>query len=188
MIASLVVKALNHLLSAESWAQDRLRPFAGRTAQVVGGPLALSLVIEQDGLFRLGQGKAAPDVGIRLPEDFPARFLKEGQAAFGSAHLSGSADLAETLGFVFRNLHWDAEDDLAALIGDVPARRVTRSIRQTLVSQRSRVAALTGNLSEYLAEEGDMLVLRREYEQFALETTDLTERMAALDTRFARLL
>jgi hypothetical protein len=54
----------------------------------------------------------------------PAKLLLDRDALFASVKLSGSADLAECLAFVFRNLGWDIEEDLASVLGDIPARRL----------------------------------------------------------------
>jgi hypothetical protein len=63
--------------------------------------------------------QAPGDGQHRLPDDAPLIRADRSASLFSAATISGSADLAETLGFVFRNLRWDIEHDLSRVLGDI---------------------------------------------------------------------
>jgi ubiquinone biosynthesis accessory factor UbiJ len=183
----LVPAALNHLLLAESWAQERLRSHADSHALIQAGPLDLHLLVDSDGLFQAGSAEHSPAVTISLPLDTPIRFLIDRKSVFQAAKLSGSADFAETLAFVFRNLRWDVEADLADYVGDIPARRLEMA-RYTLSRQgRDSFGRLFNNLAEYASEDSDWIVPRRELEAFGREVDVLRDDLARLEKRLARL-
>lgn len=186
-LARLLPAALNHLIAAESWAQERLRPYAGSHALIQAGPLNLHLAVAGDGLFAAGSPEHAPAVTISLPLDTPVRFLTDRKSVFQAAKLSGSADFAETLAFVFRNLRWDAEADLARYVGDIPARRLEMA-RQTLFRQGQEACGrLFGNLAEYSTEDSDWLAPRRDIEAFGKAVDVLRDDLARLEKRLSRL-
>lgn len=183
----LVPAALNHLILAEPWAQERLRSCAGRHALIQAGPLDLHLLVDSDGLFQPGSAEQSPAVTISLPIDTPIRFLTDRKSVFQAAKLSGSADFAETLAFVFRNLRWDVEADLANYVGDIPAHRL-EMVRHTLGRQaRESFARLFTNLAEYASEDSDWIMPRRELEVFGREVDVLRDDLARLEKRLNRL-
>lgn len=183
----MLVAALNHVLQHESWARERLRPYAGAQALVQAGPLDIHLAITADGLFGAGSPAAVPAVTITLPHDTPFKLLQDRKAAFQAARLSGSADLAETLAFVFRNLRWDVEADLARYLGDIPAHRL-EGLRKALLTQgRQATQRLFGNLAEYAAEDSTWLASRHEIEAFGRDVEVLRDDLARLENRLARL-
>lgn len=183
------VSALNHLLSGETWARERLRAFAGRHSRLAGGPLKLDLLVDGEGYFRIPQNPwtDAPDVTIELPADAPLRFLVDRKAVLAAAKLSGAADFAETLAFVFRNLRWDVEDDLSKLVGDIAAHRLVRSGEAIFAWQRRAGANLAANTAEYLSEESGVVVPKREMERFKTDVAALEAAALRLERRLAAL-
>ncbi|HJW24836.1 MAG TPA: hypothetical protein VJ576_08045 [Rhodocyclaceae bacterium] len=189
MLAQGAVGALNHLLTGSNWARERLRAFAGQHARLAGGPIKLDLVVDGEGYFRRLEGPAdtAPAVTIELPADAPFRFVLDRNSVFAAARLSGTADFAETLAFVFRNLRWDVEEDLARFVGDIAAHRLVRAGEALVGWQKRAGANLAANAAEYLGEESGMLVPRREMAGLATETERLRAELAELERRLARL-
>ncbi|HXE40320.1 MAG TPA: hypothetical protein VN639_17795, partial [Azonexus sp.] len=119
-VDKLLVSALNHLLQGEHWARERLFPHAGAQVAIIGGPLQLNLCIDEHGLLEASEPSGTPEVTVNLAADTPVRLLLDRSTLFSSVKISGAVDIAESLAFVFRNLRWDAEADLANLVGDVP--------------------------------------------------------------------
>lgn len=183
------VSALNHLLTGESWARERLRHFAGHHARLVSGPLRLDLAVDGEGYFRAADrpDDVLPAVTIELPADAPFRFLTDRNSVFAAARISGTADFAETLAFVFRNLRWDVEEDLARVVGDIAAHRLVRIGRTFLGWQRRAGRNLAANAAEYLGEESGVLVPQREMARFRAEIEALREELARLESRISRL-
>lgn len=183
----LLLPALNHLLRSEAWARERLRAHAGAHLRVLGGGLKLDLVVDGQGLFAAAATSGEPDVVLRLPADFPVKLLVNRDKLFTSVRLEGSVEVAETLGFVFRNLTWDGEADLARLVGDIAAHRIAQGGR-ALARALGEGARRTGdNLGEYLREEAQLLVSPAEFAGFAQGVAALGDELARLERRIAAL-
>lgn len=184
----LIFASLNHLLQGEPWAQDRLRLFAGSRVCIEAGPLQLNLRIASGGLFAPADPEsAAADVTVTLPVDTPIRLLVDRPALLSAARLAGSADLAESLAFVFRNLRWDVEGDLAGLVGDIPARRLVQAGSQIARQVQVGGRRLAENLAEYASEDSSLLAARRDIAAFAGAVDGLRDDVARLEKRLAAL-
>jgi ubiquinone biosynthesis protein UbiJ len=180
---------LNHLLGREPWARQRLRPFAGRGARISLPPLfSLDLTVAEDGTLH-GGPLASPDVRISLPEHAPLRFFGHPQEALAAARLEGTADFAEALGFVFRNLRWDAEEDLARLLGDIPARRLAGLGTSLFNWQKEAWGRLSANFSEYFRHElgASGVIQHREWQGHQQAVTAAAAETDALAARLERL-
>ena len=192
MLLRTVLRVLNHLLAQEDWARERLKPFAGQSVCLRLSALALPLTVRSDGLFSLSDqatdgDASAATVTITLPPDAPLRALTDRQAVFTSAHIAGPAEFAETLGFVFRNLDWDAESDLARVVGDVAAHRLVGGGRNLARWHQRQATNLALNVAEYLTEENPTIARRADIAEFCAQTAELADEVAALEARIARL-
>lgn len=189
MLDLALLQALNHLLAAAPWARAKLAPFAGKRARLVLGPLPLAFRIAPDGTFEsLGTGE--PAVEIVLPATAPLALFEGREAMMRSARVSGAADFAEALGFVLRNLDWDAEEDLSRLVGDIVAHRIVRSAGDFAAAQAEAARRLAENVGEYLRYEQPAGIDKAALAAFAEEVDasrraadDLERRLAALELR-----
>lgn len=186
-IEALTIPLLNRLLVHEDWARQRLLPFSGQTARIDCGPLRTSFAIDESGLFSVVAPDASPDVTISFGAEAPFRLLADPGSVFASARLSGAANFAEALAFVFRNLRWDYEGDLAGLVGDIPARRLAQLLSSGVDWHRSAVSRVGANLAEYATEESQLLAARRDIEQFCGEVDEQRDHLARLEKRLVRL-
>jgi ubiquinone biosynthesis accessory factor UbiJ len=185
--ADLVVRALNHVLENEDWARDRLRAHAGQTVCIEGGPLAVSLTVDDGGMFCAAAEGEIATVAVEFSSDAPFRLLSEHGDIFAAAHLTGSATFAETLAFVFRNLRWDVEADLADIVGDIPARRIAQAAAAGLAWHRAAIARLGANLAEFATEESRLVVPARKLAEFGSAVDLMRDDLARLEKRIARL-
>lgn len=186
MLRDVPVRFLNHLLAGEGWAQERLKAFAGQQVLVECGTLQFRLAIEGDGSVRTAAPGGAAAVNIVLPADAPVRFVTDRDSLLAHTRISGNADLAEALAFLFRHLRWDAEADLAGVVGDIPARRLARGARQTLAWQRDAAGRVSANLAEYFTEESRTLVPARELAAFKAGVAALGEQLQRIESRLAK--
>jgi len=178
---------VNHLLSGEEWARQRLQPFAGQSARLEFGALTLPLVIGPAGLFVAGDAQAPAGVTITLPADAPLRALTDRRSLFAAARISGLAELAEGLGFVFRNLRWDAEADLAHWVGDIAAHRLIAGGGQLLRWHRQQAKNLALNLAEYWTEESPTIARRLDVADYCRCVAALPPQLDRLEARIAAL-
>lgn len=178
---------LNHLLAAESWALARLKPFAGQHARFDVGPVSLCFAIAGDGALAACDTVEEPQVCIRLPDDTPIRILTDRDGVFQAARIAGSADFAEALGFVARNIRWDAEADLASVVGDIPAHRLNLAAKSFVEQKLDATKRLSANVVEFLADEEGAVLRPTELAPFFSEIDRLRDDLARLEKRIARL-
>ncbi|MBL8418808.1 MAG: hypothetical protein JNN31_11295 [Dechloromonas sp.] len=187
-IDSAVLPFLNHLLTQETWPRQRLLPFIGQSATIEGGPLRVTITVDQNGLFTVAAPEATPDVTISFASDATFKFLSDPGSAFAAARLTGAANFAEALAFVFRNLRWDYEGDLSSVIGDIPATRLTRFLSAGVDQTRSAIRRLGANLSEYATEDSRLLASSRDITQFCAAVDLLRDDLARFEKRVAKLI
>jgi ubiquinone biosynthesis accessory factor UbiJ len=186
-LVDFIVPLLNHLLERENWGRQRLLPFAGQAACIAGLPFALTMTVSDSGIFRPAGADEEAAVTIELPTDAPFRMLGDPSSVFAAARLSGAANFAETLAFVFRNLRWDYEADLAAIIGDIPGRRLAKALADGLAWHRSAAQRLGMNAAEFATEEAQLVTSRRDLMEFARAVDQVRDDLARLEKRISRL-
>ena len=192
MFLPIALKAINHLLSGEDWALKRLQVFSGQSLRIRLGLLELPLQISASG-FLLEQtlvgssGYESSTVTITLPADAPARLVIDRASLFGSAQISGSAELAECLSFVFKNLRWDPQHDLAQVVGDIAARRIAEGGRRFAGWQAVQMRNFAGNLVDFFTTEQPTLIQRDDAVGFASAVAQTQDSIEQLETRISKL-
>lgn len=182
------VAAVNHVLARSPWARERLQPFCGQHFRIDASPLTLDAGIDTDGLLRASDSQAVPDVILSLPFAEAPLILSGGMdRLMNRVRISGNAELAEALGFVFRNLSWDVEEDLSRVVGDIPAHRIVGGMRALGAAQKRALEGLSGNLAEYLTEESGLIASRSEIDSFHDEVIRLRDAVARVEKRIDRL-
>jgi ubiquinone biosynthesis protein UbiJ len=180
--------ALDHLLDNASWARERLAPFAGQTLALQTGPWRLTFIVTQTGRFQARPESGDPAaVSVILPPNALFLLFADNDRLLQQAKINGNVDFAECLNFVFRNLEWDMEADLAALIGDIPARRLTLLGNALRARLRQKAESLAANVSEYLRDEVECLVSSRQVTRFTADIQNVSEKTAQLEKRLQTL-
>ena len=192
MIAAAGLRLVNRLLGAERWAGARLAPFAGQVARIEYRSWSIAVVVDGKGQLGEADPEAAALVTLRLPDDAPARLLADRESLFGAARISGSADFAEALAFVARNLRWDVEDELAQALGasafaDIAARRLLAGGRRFGAWQRTAAQRGARNLSEYLLFERQSVASREALQDFCAAVDAVRDDCARLEKRLQRI-
>jgi ubiquinone biosynthesis protein UbiJ len=131
-----VLLLINHVLSREPAAIQRLQPHAGRHLRVeltdapgwLPTPPPMNVAISPAGLFELHTPSTTPepDLSLRLSMPTPSQWLDMagGQATSPAVRIDGAADLAAAMHWLVDHLRWDIEGDLSQAIGALPARVV----------------------------------------------------------------
>ena len=147
---------VNHVLGSESVATERLQRHTGRRVrlQFVGWPAVLPPLPEM--VFRVtpagllewcGDEIAPPEDDLRVRVDATNPALAMVQALAGTrpkVEVAGDATFATDLNWLFDNLRWDLQDDLAGIVGQAPARELTRIASGVASGFREAVRTLTG--------------------------------------------
>ncbi len=189
-----VVAVINHLLSRQPALAAKLATHAGKVAAIDTGVLQLALCVSADGLLQdaneinVERGvAAAANVTIRInPADLP-QILADMSHAFTYVNISGDAEFAKTIADVANRLHWDAEEDLAPLVGDIAAVRLVRAGRDAAEVVKTGSRKLVENLAEYLLEENPTLLYRAAGQAFASDVAVLRDDVERMAKRIALL-
>lgn len=183
MFESAFLAALNHLLAGSRWAQVRLSGYAGKSVCLVMPPLQFGFMISTAGSCEATKSELIPDVTIQLPADTPLRLLQGIEQVMADAHVSGNVELATELSFLFRNLHWDAEEDLSHLFGDIPAHRLAQGAKLFFDWHRQMAERLPANITEYLTQENPLLLSTPEFAPFRDDVARLHIELTHLEAR-----
>jgi len=183
---------LNRLLDAEPWARERLAPFAGEAMELRAPPLpALRFVIAADGRLSAADAEAAPEARpalvVTLGPGALAAAVKGEEHLLRAIQVDGNARLASEAMFLFRHLRWDAEEDLAKLVGDIAAHRIAGTARAVAAWHVDAARRIAESLAEYATEERPVLVKRGELEESAATLARLRDALERLDKRIERL-
>lgn len=183
MIEPVFLAALNHLLGGANWARERLKPYAGKRARLEMSPFSFGFEISAEGYVQQSNDPSMPDVTVRLPAATPFLLPQGLDRIMAEAQVEGNAEFATELSFVFRNLHWDAEEDLSRLVGDIAARRLVQGATGFLAWQKQAVTNLGENIAEYLAYENHLLVPSAEFSAWRSDIGRLADDLFRLETR-----
>ncbi|HUW38452.1 MAG TPA: hypothetical protein VMV91_14095 [Rhodocyclaceae bacterium] len=181
MLDRAALAVLNHLLADEPWARARLKPYAGRTARLTLPPWRLDFAVDEAGLLMAAE--AAAEVEITLPIAAPFLLFRGMDALSKEVHVVGSAEFADTLGFVLPRLRWDFEGALAGRIGGLAAHRIARTVEALAAWQAMAARNLAENVAEYLTEERPVLAKAADAADFSREVGRLEEDLLGLERR-----
>lgn len=182
------ILALNHLLRAETWARDKLKPYAGQCVEFRSPPLpALRLDILDTGLLVASARDATPSLVVTIgPAALPAALRGE-DALMREIGIEGNADLAGTVQYLFRHLRWDIAEDLSQVFGDVIAQRMVSEGRRFAAWNREAAEKLAQNFAEYWVEEQPLLARPADVRRFLIDVDRLRDDLARLEKRVAAL-
>ncbi|NEX64356.1 ubiquinone biosynthesis accessory factor UbiJ [Noviherbaspirillum galbum] len=187
MISSPASAAINHLLAQESWARNELMRHAGKTAVFDAGLATLRLKVAGDGMVQPAGADEPVHVTIRVKLADVPMILQHRDRAFSYVQIEGDADFANTISRLSENLRWEAEDDLARLIGDIPATRLVATARSVGATAAATQRKLAENVAEYLVEERAVLVRPQQVAEFGADVTRLRDDLERLSKRVERL-
>ncbi len=187
MISSSISAAINHLLARESWARDKLAKHGGKVAVLDAGVAAVRLKVAADGMLQAVGSDETANVTIRAKlSDLPL-IAHDREHAFSYVQIEGDADFANTISQLSESLRWEAEEDLARMIGDVAAVRVVGGMRAAFDSAQSMQRKLAENVAEYFLEEQPLLVRPQAVADFAGEVAKLRDDVERLSKRVDKL-
>lgn len=144
---------VNHVLSSEPMATQRLRPHVGRSLQLQLADWPAWLPPLPDLSFRITpaalvewcgvQPPQSVDLQIRMDASSPAMaVLQVLSGGRPRVDVTGDAAFATDVNWLFDNLRWDVEDDLAKIVGAAPAHEMARLARRLAAGLRDAVGAV----------------------------------------------
>lgn len=179
--------ALNHLLRQNSWACERLRPYAGKTIRLDLFPFSSKLTLVESGEFVPAVDEAEADAGIMIKPVAALRFLASHEVAHSDIALDGDTEFGEAVGKVLRQLEWEYEEDLSRLIGDIPAHELVKLGKRAANEGRRQLHALAATFADYWLEEQPLIAKQRHIEQFSRDVDQLRDDVERLAKRIEKL-
>lgn len=187
MFAQPSAAALNHLLTQNSWALQRLVRFAGKTARFDIAPFSFAFTILPDGtLLNADAATSADAVCVIAPSLLPRLALHDEKAHAG-IRSEGDAALLTEIFFLSRNLRWDAAEDLSRVTGDIAAERIVQTVQSKRQQLRDAAVNLSQAAAEYWTEERPLLAKPQQVAVFMQQVDTLRDDVARLEQRISRL-
>jgi ubiquinone biosynthesis protein UbiJ len=130
-----LVLVVNHVLSSEPQAQQRLLPHAGRVLRLdllqlprlLPAPPPLAFLITPAGLVEWCRDPVEADLRVRLEASNPAALAFQMLSGeMPALAIEGDAQLAGDVDWLLKNLRWDVADDLERLFGPTVAHELHR--------------------------------------------------------------
>ena len=187
-------RAINTVIGLDPDAAERLAALHGKVIRIElsGTPINLFVVPGHDGRLQLiGGFEGEPDATLTgSPFDLlRASDTEEGvsQLFAGRVRIGGDIRLAERFSQILAGLDIDWEEQLAQLIGDIPAHELGRTARKARAEAQRLGESGRETLSDYLTEESKLLPHRFEIESFLNDVDALRDDLERLDARIALL-
>jgi ubiquinone biosynthesis protein UbiJ len=188
MLSSLFITTLNHLLSRSPWPRERLMSFADRHVRLQLPIGALDFSFDDAGYAAsLARTAGEPALTLTLSPSAAAAIADGVDGVMREVQIEGNADLAEELGFVLRNLRWDAEEDLSRFVGDAAAHRIYGTATSALAWHADTLRRAATNLRDFLVAEAPTVVDHSSMESWLAEVAEVRDDLARLEKRLARL-
>ena len=130
-----LVLVVNHVISAEPQAVQRLLPHRGRVLRLdllqlprlLPAPPPLAFVITPAGLVEWCRDQVDADLRVRLEAANPAALALQAMTGqMPPVAIEGDAQLAADVDWLLKNLRWDVADDLQRLFGPAVAHELHR--------------------------------------------------------------
>ena len=120
-----LVILLNHVLSQEPAALERLRRQKGRSIEISWRNHRLQWLITAAGLLERADPQHAADLRVHVNEESPLALLQGLRQGLKPAmRIEGDVMLAAELNWLVDHVRWDAEEDLSRLVGDAMAHKL----------------------------------------------------------------
>ncbi len=181
----LLLAALNHLLAQAPWARRSAENMANQPVRIHLAGLQLDWQFDTDGWLKTTQTE--PLATLHLPALLLLRLAAGDAGARQNIRVEGDAQLAGQFGAVLSVLSWDAEADLAPLVGDAPAHLIVQAAHSLIRWKTGSTLEGARIWIEYATEESPLLAQRHRVTQWITAVDELRDAVARLDKRLELL-
>lgn len=187
MLAQPSANALNHVLAQNSWALARLAQFAAQTVRFNIAPFSFTYLVLSDGTLQATDSKACSDAELSFAPTLLPRLLAKDEAAHAQIVSTGNAALLSEIFYLWRNLRWDAAQDLSRFTGDIAAERIVQTLQNSHAQLKDAALNFSQAAVEYWTEERPLLVQPNKIDAFVAGVDTLRDDLARLALRVQRL-
>jgi ubiquinone biosynthesis protein UbiJ len=187
-VPALILKSINHVIEQEKWAHDLL---LSREGQIVAISLPVGnfqLMIQNGLLANTSDNTGVAAVSLEISQEAIWAFLREGKSgAMKFVRISGDVDFAADLNRLAADLKWEAEEDLAKLIGDAPSRRILLESKKLFQQASLAVDDFKLGLRDYLVNEKNILLGAQQFNEFKSEIRLLRDQLDRTEKKIIKL-
>ena len=177
----------NRILEQETWAREKLVPFAGRVFALAVGPVEARFGITAEGKLERSPASAPADLDLQLsPLAMPA-FLANPSRWNEFVREEGDAALGGVLKELARTLPWFVEAAFTKMLGPVAGQRAADAGRRLLAFPEYAAQRVTEGVVSYVRDEAGLLARGEQLPPFVEGVRDVTARVDALEQRFDAL-
>lgn len=191
MLTSTLENLLNRGLPRSPRARQLCTELTGQKVAVDVRGVARFLISSTGDSLSVARDSAAPADAEIVGGPFALLELagREPEAAIqrGDVQIRGNVDLAQKFRELALLLRPDIEEELALVIGDVPAHQIGHFARAAFTWSQQAADTTVRNISEFLAHERSDLVSRREGNPFLKGVDALREDADRTEARFEEL-
>lgn len=187
MFDALAGTPLNHLLRANAWARDALKPHAGKTASFRCLPFVTRLTVLDSGEVAPAAAEAAPAVTLTLTPGLMLRVAARDDGVWRDVIIDGDTAFASAIHHLWQHLRWDAEEDLSKIVGDAAAHRIAESGRTLQRWAQASGDNLAHSFAEYWIEEQPLIAAKPDVARFTADIDQLRDDTARLEKRIELL-
>jgi len=177
----------NGILEQESWARDKLVPFAGRIFTLAVGPVSTRFRVAEDGKLETAPPSVPADLALVLsPLSVPA-FLANPTRWNEFVREEGDAALGGALKELARTLPWFVEAALAKALGPLVGQRAADAGRRLLAFPEYAAQRVTEGVASYARDEAGLLAPSAQMRRFGEGVSEVAERVETLERQFDAL-
>jgi ubiquinone biosynthesis protein UbiJ len=186
MISSVAAATINHVLDAHTWARERLRQHAGKTAMFESPPFSVALLVGVDGRVTSGDPSKAT-VTFTISAGAAARLAARDMKALNEVNMRGDTVFAADIRHVWENAWWDFEEDLTRVFGDIAGHRMAEAGRSVHQWSLNSADSLAKSVTAYWTQERPIVAARHDIEQFNTDVDTLRDDVERIAKRIDRL-
>ena len=177
----------NGILEQESWARDKLAPFAGRVFTLAVGPVSTRFRVTEEGKLETAPPSLPADLDLVLSPMSVPSFLANPTRWNEFVREEGDAALGGALKELARTLPWFVEAALAKALGPLAGQRAADAGRRLLAFPEYAAQRVKDGVAIYARDEAGLLARGAQMRQFSEGTSEIAERVDALERRFDAL-
>lgn len=177
----------NGILEQESWARDKLAPFAGRVFTLAVGPVSTRFLIAEDGKVQTAAPSLPADLNLVLSPMSVPSFLADPSRWNEFVREEGDAALGGALKELARTLPWFVEAALAKALGPLAGQRAADAGRRLLAFPEYAAQRVADGVASYARDEAGLLARGGDMRTHTEGVREVGQRVDALDLRFDAL-
>ena len=187
MFKPLITRFLQHITTQNNWSRPYLASFSGKVVQFDFTIIKTNLAILEDGSLSIAGETAVADAVVHIAPSLALRILAKDESAKTQISIDGDTHLATELSKILQQMHWDIEEDLSHVIGDIAASKLGETSKKILHESKAKTIHLAEMLNEYWQEEKPMLAKKRHVELFNNDVDLLKSDAARFEKKLQKL-